>query len=95
MARRVGKCINGCPGEQVIVAHGTCRSCYNGRGLTKELEELVPLRKQTKPLYLCGKIEHARILLSRLARKGYLFAANVYPQDELRGVNKGALFALN
>jgi hypothetical protein len=27
-------------------------------------------------------------------RKGYLFAANVYQQDELRGVNKGALFAV-
>lgn len=62
MARRVGTCINGCPGEQEIVAHGMCRTCYNksrrdakeaeargrryeGRGLTKELEELIKLRK--------------------------------------------------
>jgi hypothetical protein len=29
MARRVGKCINGCPSEQEIIAHGMRRTCYN------------------------------------------------------------------
>jgi hypothetical protein len=29
MARRVGKCTNGCSGEKTIVAFGMCRTCYN------------------------------------------------------------------
>jgi len=32
---------------------------------------------------------------SHLPREGYLCAANVYPQDELRGVRKDALFAVS
>jgi len=37
-----------------------------------------------EPLYSCGKTS----IRSGLPAKVYLFAANVYPQDELRGVNK-------
>jgi hypothetical protein len=39
-------------------------------------------------LRLIGESHH-------LPRKGYLFAANVYQQDELRGVHRVALFAGN
>ena len=63
-----------------------------------------------KPLYSHGKIEHARILLSRPARKGYPLTAKShhpprkgYQQDalfaaktvELSPRRKVALFALN
>jgi hypothetical protein len=54
---------------------------------------LVPVTQVAPPASAAKVILAANVY--RLPRKGYLFAANVYPQDELRGANKDALFAVN